>query len=186
MKKTVLAFAAAAAALTPAVASAEGGYVQVQSGWDNISVAGDSKSGVAYGVAAGYDFALSGSTYLGAEVSLDDSSTKTCADDVLVLGDRACAKTGRDIAAVAKLGFKISDVSSIYTLAGYTNARIKATYDDGTTSTSIGQNGDGVRVGAGYKQSFGTSLFGKVEYRYSNYESDFSRHQVLAAIGFAF
>lgn len=169
---------------TPAFAN--GGYVQVQGGYDKVSVAGSSDDGIAYGVAAGYDFALSDSMFAGVEVSLDDSSTKYCESDLLVLGDKGCLLAGRDIAAVARLGYNISKASQIYALAGYTNARIKATYDDGFSKISAADNGDGFRIGAGFKQNFGESMFGKIEYRYSNYESDFSRNQVLAAIGFNF
>ena len=60
------------------------------------------------------------------------------------------------------------------------------------------------RVGAGVEQKFGTNLFGKVEYRYSNYKEgeidfeaedipdsdrfdiDTDRHQVVASVGMRF
>lgn len=186
MNKLCFVALAATAFAMPAVAQAEGGYIQVQSGLDSISVAGETDEGVAYGVAVGYDVAIDSNWFAGIELSADDSSTKECASDVLAVGDRACVKTGRDLSAIARFGINMSEASQLYVLAGYTNARLKATYDDGVTTVSAGDNGDGFRLGAGYKHNFGSNLFGKIEYRYSNYEADFSRHNVLAAIGFNF
>lgn len=184
MKKITL-VAAAAALAAPAAANAQA-YVQVQTGIDSVSVLGESDEGVAYGIAAGYELPVSETMFAGVEVSLDDSTTKECASDVLVLGDEACVKTGRDISAVVRLGAKLGETSKLYVLGGYTNARIKLTYDDGVTSDSLGENGDGFRLGAGYQHDFGGNLFGKIEYRYSNYESDFSRHNGVIALGMRF
>ena len=38
----------------------------------------------------------------------------------------------------------------------------------------------------GYQHGFAGNAYGKVEYRYSNYEADFSRHQVLVGVGLTF
>ena len=137
-------------------------------------------------MAAGYDFAVGEKTFVGVEASADDSSTKECATDVLVIGDRTCISTGRDLSVVARLGYKLSDMNKVYALAGYANGRIKVSYDDGTTSGSVGANGDGLRLGAGVQLGLGSNLYAKGEYRYTNYESDFSRHQVLVGFGLGF
>lgn len=44
----------------------------------------------------------------------------------------------------------------------------------------VSENLDGFRVGTGVERSFMRNVYGKVEYRYSNYAQDFERHQVLA------
>lgn len=180
-------FAAAAAAVfvVPAAANAQA-YVQAQGGFDSVSVLGASDEGVAFGVAAGYDFALSETVFAGIEASVDDSTTKECARDIDVVGDELCIKTGRDLSAVVRLGTKLSAADQLYVLGGYTNARLKVTYDDGVDSFGEGANGDGVRLGAGYRRTFSNNVFAKLEYRYSNYEADFSRHNVLAAVGVTF
>ena len=68
--------------------------------------------------------------------------------------------------------------TAIYGKAGYTNARIES---------SVGnENGDGLRVGGGVERKLGQNLFGKVEYRYSNYEADVERHQIVAGLGMRF
>lgn len=185
MRKILVLAASAAVAAVPAAAHA-GAYVQVQTGLDSISQGGGSEEGVAYGVALGYDMPMGESLFAGVELSADDSTAKDCARDVLTAGDKLCLKSGRDLSAVVKLGTKLGEKSELYVLGGYTNARIKATYTDGTNSGSTGENGDGFRLGAGYKLNFSQNLFGKVEYRYSNYEGDFSRHNGLVAVGYNF
>lgn len=184
MKKIAFAVLAVSAAL-PTAAHA-GGYIQVQTGIDSVSADGESDEGVAFGVAAGYDFPIGETMFVGIEGSVDDSTTKECVTDILVIGDEGCLKTGRDLSAVARLGTKLGEKSKLYVLGGYTNARLKVTYDDGVTSESIGENGDGFRLGAGYSHNFAQNFFGKLEYRYSNYEGDFSRHNGLVAVGLNF
>ena len=185
VKNITFAALAAAAVLLPAAANAQA-YVQVQTGLDSVSVAGDSDEGIAYGIAAGYDFPIGEKMFIGIEGSVDDSSTKECWTTVFAVGDELCVKTGRDLAAVVRLGANLSESSQLYVLGGYTNARIKFTYDDGAFSDSYGENGDGFRLGAGFKHNFGQNFFGKLEYRYSNYEGDVSRHNGLVAVGVNF
>jgi outer membrane immunogenic protein len=185
MKKFVIAGAAAALFVVPAAANAQA-FVQAEAGVDSLSANGESKEGVSYGVTAGYDLPLSGGMFVGVQGTVADSTTKECVSDVLVLGDRACIKAGRDLAAAVRLGTSIGDKSKLYVLGGYTNARLIATYNDGTTQGSDGENGDGWRLGAGYQLDLSEKLFVKAEYRYSNYEGDFSRHNGVIALGAKF
>lgn len=185
MKKIAIVGAAAALFAIPAAANAQA-FVQVETGLDAISSGGESKSGVDYGISAGYDMPLSGGMFVGIQGTVADSTAKDCASDVLVVGDRACLKTGRDLAAVVRLGTSVGDTNKLYLLGGYTNARLVATYTDGTNSAKASDTGDGFRLGAGAEHDFGHNLFGKVEYRYSNYKGDFSRHNVLAGLGMKF
>jgi len=104
----------------------------------------------------------------------------------MVAGDRACISAGRGLSAVARFGTKLDNKWKLYVLGGYANARIKVGYTLGTASGSASANGDGVRVGAGVEVPFGTNVYAKTEYRYTNYEGDFSRHQVLVGFGLTF
>lgn len=185
MKKFVIAGAAAALFAIPAAANAQA-FVQAETGLDSISYGGESKEGVAYGISAGYDLPLSGGMFVGVQGTVADSTAKFCESDVLTTGDRLCVKTGRDLAAVVRLGTSVGPKSKLYVLGGYTNARLRATYDDGTTSDSAGDNGDGWRLGAGYQYDINDKFFVKAEYRYSNYEGDFSRHNGIVALGAKF
>ena len=78
----------------------------------------------------------------------------------------------------------------VYGKAGYSNARVGLDYEDGTSSDALdfdeGENLDGIRVGAGLEFALGPNSYAKTEYRYSNYEQGFDRHQVVAGFGFRF
>ena len=174
MKKLSIA-AFAAAALLPAAAQAQA-YVQVETGLDAIHSNIGNDEGVQYGVSAGYEVPLGGSVFAGVEVGIADSSTTEC-----VAG--TCLKSGRDLSALLHLGTKLGETNSVYALGGYTNARLKLTNGG---STIAAENGDGLRLGAGFKHSFGPNLFGKLEYRYSNYEGGVERHNGIVAIGMNF
>lgn len=180
MKNYVIAAFAAAAAFVPAAANAKA-YVQVQGGIDHVKVDGGSDDGATFGGAVGYEIPLGETVFIGLEGSADFSTVKECAD--LSLTETACVKAGRDLSAVARLGTKLGGSTSVYVLGGYTNARIKASYDDGITKITDGANLDGFRLGAGFKMNFNERFYGKVEYRYSNYEAGVSRHNGLVGIG---
>lgn len=182
MKKFAPVLAAAALFAVPAAANAQA-FVQAETGLDSISAQGESDQGVSYGVSAGYDIALSNGTFVGIQGTVADSTTKEC---VSAGTERACLKTGRDLAVVARFGIAASEKAKVYVLGGYTNARLRLTYTDGTDRYSEGANGDGFRLGAGAQYDLSEQLFVKAEYRYSNYESDFSRHNALIALGAKF
>ena len=185
MKKFAIAGAAVALFAVPAAANAQA-WVQAETGLDVVSVEGESDEGVSYGVSAGYDIPLSGGMFVGVQGTVADSTTKECLSDVLAVGDEACLKTGRDLSAVVRLGTSVGENAKLYVLGGYTNARIRLTYDDGVDSASESENGDGFRLGAGAQYTLSNNIFVKGEYRYSNYESDFSRHNVLVGLGVQF
>ena len=176
MKKIVLlaGLSIAAIAATPAAAqdtqtaAPTGGRIEALVGYDIVSFAGEDEGGVLYGVGAGYDFAVGTGVALGVDVEASDSTT-----------DIDIVSTGRDLYAGVRATVAVSDAANLYVKGGYTNARIKA---EGLG----GANGDGFRLGAGAQFSIGGKAYVGGEYRYSNYESDFSRHQFAATIGTRF
>jgi len=186
MKSMIIATAGLAALLAAPAAHAEGLRAELHTGYDNISVGGESSDGVAYGFAVGYDKNVSDKSFLGFEASFDDSTTRDCVKGLVVAGDRTCIGAGRDLSVVVRAGYNLTDTSSIYLLTGYTNARIVASYRNGTTTTRSSDNGDGFRAGAGYQFGITDKIYGKAEYRYSNYEAGFSRHQGLVGVGISF
>jgi outer membrane immunogenic protein len=46
--------------------------------------------------------------------------------------------------------------------------------------------GDGWRGGAGYQFTFNNGVYIKAEYRYSDYDSGFTRHNVIGGVGYQF
>jgi outer membrane immunogenic protein len=168
-------------------ASANGFRVELHGGWDRTVSEGTRDNGVLYGLGVGYDFGIGKGVFAGVEANADFSSTRECADGVLVTGDRLCVKAGRDLSLIARAGVEVAPGSKLYALAGWTNARFRADYTlPSGTSTSEGQNLDGWRIGAGFQQNLGKGLHAKLEYRYSNYRQDRDRHQIVAGFGISF
>lgn len=161
--------------------------VEIHGGWDRVNSEELDDSGVVYGLGAGYDFSLGDKAFVGVDFSLDDSSQKECATAAILAGDKLCVRAGRDIAAGVRAGTKIGEDGKLYALAAYTNARFRSRYTSPTgVVTSEGENLDGFRLGAGYQHRIAGNAYGKIEYRYSNYEADVDRHQVLFGVGLEF
>ncbi len=186
MKSMIIATAGLAALLAAPAAQAEGLRAELRTGYDNVSVAGESSDGVAYGFAIGYDKNVDEKSFMGFELGYDDSTTRDCVKNLAVAGDRTCIGAGRDLSALVRVGYHLTEKSSLYLLGGYTNARVLASYRSATIRTKSGDNLDGFRVGAGYQLGISEKIYGKVEYRYSNYEADFSRHQGMVGLGVKF
>lgn len=189
MRIVALALLASAAAATPALAQEaaptfSGAHVEVITGVDRVRGGGTGETGLGYGINAGYDLPSMTNTRFGIEGEYSDSTGKDCDKNVIIAGDKACGYVGRDLYAGGRVGF-VSGNTLIYGKAGYTNASVGATYDDGVTKTRDTTHLDGVRVGAGLESNIGQFLV-KAEYRYSNYEQGVSRHQGLVGIGMRF
>ena len=180
---------AAAPALAQDNANFSGVRVEGMVGYDTTDVEGDNTSGVTYGAGVGYDF-QAGGLVLGVEGEVGDSTLDECVNGVDVTGDELCASAGRDLYAGGRIGYAVSPNVLLYGKAGYTNQRISLDYDDGTTGTALdfssSENLDGIRVGGGLEFAIGPNSYAKTEYRYSNYEQGFDRHQVVAGFGFRF
>ncbi|MGE4322237.1 MAG: outer membrane protein [Sphingobium sp.] len=178
--KTVIFAAAAAVSAVSAPAFAQeaapftGPRAEVLVGYDKVDTNGSgigNPDGLLYGIGLGYDVAVGGAI-LGIEGEVTDSTA-----NANYFGDDVDAE--RDLYIGARAGFVIGDQALAYVKAGYTNARIK---QEGFS----GDNLDGVRVGAGLEYKLGGQLFLKGEYRYSNYELDVERHQVVGGVGIRF
>jgi outer membrane immunogenic protein len=166
------AFAAVAlAGATPAFAadpaSFSGGRVEAIVGWDHVTNNGLKDDGVAFGVAAGYDFELSG-TILGIEGEVADATTK-----------KFGIKAGRDLYIGGRIGVQVAPSTLAYAKLGYTNARV-------TCGSGCGTNLDGIRAGLGLEHQFASKVYVKGEYRYSNYQFGWARHQIVAGVGIRF
>lgn len=192
MRKYLLSAVVAGTLATPAFAQEApftGLRVEGVVGYDTTDVEDDGTDGVLYGAGVGYDF-QAGRTVLGVEAELTDSTVDECVAGVDVTGDELCAKFGRDIYVGGRVGARVGRSGLLYAKAGYTNARVSVDYDDGTAGGandfSLSDELDGVRVGAGGELAIGPNSYVKAEYRYSNYEDGFDRHQAVAGFGFRF
>lgn len=183
----------AVVAATPAAAQEaapfSGPRVEGIVGYDTTDVEDENSNGIAYGVGLGYDF-QTGGVVVGVEGEASDSTLDECVANVDLVGDELCVDAGRDLYVGGRVGAAVSRNVLVYGKAGYTNARVALDYEDGTAGTALdfedGENLDGVRVGGGLEFALGPNAYAKTEYRYSNYEQGFDRHQVVAGFGFRF
>ena len=196
MRKSLLAALIAGSAavyVTPAAAQEatpfSGVRVEGIVGYDTTDADGDNSDGVVYGAGVGYDLQVGG-LVLGVEGEVSDSTVDECFNDVDLIGDELCVQAGRDLYVGGRIGAAVSRNVLLYGKAGYTNARVALDYEDGTTGTALdfeeGENLDGLRIGGGLEFALGPNSYAKTEYRYSNYEQGFDRHQVVAGFGFRF
>jgi outer membrane immunogenic protein len=179
----------AAPAFAQNVPSAGGFHVDGIVGYDRPNVDGVHAHGVTYGVGAGYDL-QAGRALFGIEGEATNSSADRCVDGAVIAGDHTCAGLRRDLYVGGRVGALVGPRTLIYAKAGYTNARGRVEYDDGTTSTALDftdhRNLDGIRAGAGVQFGLSEHAYLRTEYRYSNYEAGVDRHQVVGALGFRF
>jgi outer membrane immunogenic protein len=184
---------AAATAASPAFAQdaepAGGFHIAAIAGYDAPDGDVDDASGVVYGVGLGYDFNI-GNVFVGPEAELTTSSTDECATGINRAGDQLCLDAGRDIYIGARIGTQVGRNARVYVGGGYTNAEIGLTYDanlaGNTGDFAVTDELDGFRLKAGGELDLGRNAFVRAEYRYSNYEDDLDRHQVVGGIGLRF
>lgn len=185
----LLAGLAASPAFAQDAAPNSGFRIEGLAGYDRGNFDNDHTNGVLYGLGVGYDVQAGGAV-LGIEGEASDSTGDRCVNGASVTGDRACASLGRDLYVGGRVGALVGRGTLLYAKAGYTNARARLSYEDGTAGTTLDfnehRNLDGVRAGAGVQFAVGQNAYVRTEYRYSNYEDGFDRHQVVGAFGFHF
>ena len=181
MKKTViLAALAAATSATPALAqdasAIAGPRLEAVAGYDRINTDGEKDGGALFGLGVGYDVPLGAALSVGVDGEASISSAK----DEFLPGETI--KAGRDLYAGGRVTMAVSPGANLYVKGGYTNAKVK--YDGSLGDAS--DNLDGYRLGVGGQLGLGGKAYVGAEYRYSNYEQDVTRNQVVATVGTRF
>ncbi len=157
----------------------------------------ESESGLAYGLEAGYDVAVSDRVIVGGYAGIDFSDIEYVAT---VGNETAGVEAGRNITLGARLGYAVSGAGLLYVKGGYTNAGVSAFYDGPGTINDFADDdtADGFHLGAGGELRINRNVYLKAEYVYTNlgrfdseddgveFNSQLDRHQVLAGIGFRF
>jgi outer membrane immunogenic protein len=217
MSKVILAALLAGTVATPAFAQEPGpftgfrveglvGYDTLRSGDrddDGVDTGEDegdeSIDGAAFGAGVGFDFDLGGFV-AGVEGEFMESTGEQENDESVDFPFSSQIETGRDLYVGGRIGFRAGPSTLVYGKAGYTNLSIEADFEGPDDRFEFDTNADGFRVGAGIEQLFGPNAYGKIEYRYSNYNNldlagdegdfetdiDLDRHQVVAGFGFRF
>ena len=191
MRKYILAALAAGSFATPALAQDVqplGGFrLEGLVGYETTDVEDENSDGLTYGVGVGYDV-QAGSSVFGIEAEAAKSGLDECVGGVEIAGDQLCVEGGRDLYVGGRFGAAIGGNSLLYAKAGYTNARFRAEYRATPTGTLVTTSDDldGVRVGGGVQFGLGPNMYAKAEYRYSNYQDGFDKHQAVGGLGFRF
>ena len=191
------AFLAATAIASPAAAqlAPSGPRIEVQAGWDFVRAqedfGGDYKNdGVLVGIGGGYDLGL-GAVALG----LDFEVSKSDIDDSVTYSEDgafidASLESGRDLYVGGRVTIPVGLRTDVYVKAGYSNLRntLDLTIDDGAElfSERFTDEEDGIRVGAGLTRSLAGNAYIGGEYRYTSYDSDLDKHQVVGTLGLRF
>ena len=158
MKTFVMAAAAALAlAATPAMANDFTGVrAEVTAGLDDVT-GGVDPTEVTYGAGIGLDAELYKNVVVGVEATLDN------------VFDR------RNVGAAARIGYVVADRALVYGKVGYANWKQ-------TTSAEL----EGLRLGAGVEAKLVGPVYGKVEYRYTDFDGNVGQHGGLVGVGVRF
>jgi outer membrane immunogenic protein len=163
MKKTLFVAAAAASlAATPAMANPFTGVrAEVTAGVDDVTAKVRTQdidlTDVTYGAGVGFDAELYKNVIVGVEANVDN------------VFDR------RNIGASARLGYVVADAVLVYGKVGYANWKQ-------TTTREL----EGLRLGGGLEAKIAGPVYGKVEYRYSDFDRGVGQHGGLVGVGLRF
>ncbi len=158
MKTFVMAAAAALAlAATPAMANDFTGVrAEVTAGLDDVT-GGVDPTEVTYGAGIGVDAELYNNVVVGVEATLDN------------VFDR------RNVGASARVGYVLADTVLVYGKVGYANWKQ-------TTTREL----EGLRLGGGVEANLYGPVYGKVEYRYTDFNRGVGQHGGLVGLGVRF
>lgn len=158
MKKYLAPLAAAAVFITtPAMANDFAGVRgEATAGLDNVTNGVDPTK-VTYGFGVGLDAKLYNNVIVGVEATVDN------------VFDR------RNIGAGARLGYVVADKALVYGKVGYSNWKQ-------TTTAEI----EGLRVGGGVEANLYGPVYGKIEYRYTDFDGGVGQHGGLVGLGVRF
>jgi outer membrane immunogenic protein len=173
MKNFVIGTALAALAFvaTPAMANDFAGpRVEVTAGADDVKNGVDTTD-ITYGAALGYDFQI-GKVVVGAEATAANVFEKA------------------DLGVGARLGYVLNENVLAFTRVGYTNLERPQTCTPGIgTRPAVCRNTanlEGLTLGGGLEVNVAGPVYGKIEYRYTDFDAGVGRHGGLVGVGIRF
>lgn len=181
-------FVATALSSTPVAAAPDysGPYVEVRGGYDRFTSEFDDSDGAVFGVGAGYDVAIE-NFIVGIGAGIDFASN----DYVEVKDFRGShhyefeVEPKRDIEITTRVGMRLWDALA-YARLGYSNARFGLDHRESAAPFSGSHNFDGLRVGGGLEWQFFEHLHARAEYRFTDYDYNLQRHQVVGTLAYRF
>lgn len=171
MRTVILAAIAAVSISAPALAQDESGTftgprLGVTTGYDKMQ----GQDGVTYGVAAGYDLAVTPKIRAGVEVGLADSTTEFGGTDA-----------SRDLSASVRLGYTMTPKVLAFGKVGYASSRFEE------SGTGNGAGFEGVRYGGGVEYAVSPKTYISAEYQRTEYEQNIGgRDAAMVGVGLRF
>lgn len=165
---------------------------------DNFEVEEDT-NGVVYGIGAGYDLRISEGNYFGIEAGYEFSDNERCEE--VYGGDEACFSLKRNLHVGVRGGTRLNSRTMAFAGIGYINGKGRVSYADPADPAgdfSYSEDRNGFRLSAGLEHRLVRNVFGKIEYRYFNYDNfteevgtetaslGFDRNQLVIGIGARF
>jgi outer membrane immunogenic protein len=165
---------------------------------DSFEVEEDT-NGIVYGIGAGYDLRLSAGKYFGIEAGYEFSDNERCEE--VYGGDEACFSLKRNLHVGVRGGARLSSRTMAFAGMAYINGKGRVSYADSidpTSDFSYSEDRNGFRLSAGLEHRLVRNVFGKIEYRYSNYDNfteevgsetaslGFDRNQLVIGFGARF
>ncbi|QJU57288.1 porin family protein [Sphingomonas sp. AP4-R1] len=158
------AMAVAAPAFAQDAAPFTGARIGATLGYDKTH----GRDGFTYGGSFGYDYAIAPKITIGAEASLEDSTTK--------FGD---VHASRDLAISGRVGYVLTPQILGFAKVGYDTTRI----DVAGSHTNL----EGVRFGGGLEYAITPRYYISAEYRRTEYENNFGgRDAGIVGVGVRF
>jgi outer membrane immunogenic protein len=170
--KKILFVAAAVAAFSVAPAFAKdftGPRVELTAGLDDVT-SGVDATDIVYGTTLGYDLPLKNNLVVGVEATAAN----------------VFDKREVDLGVAARLGYVLNDKVLAFGRVGYTNLERPQTKCACTQKVRATKNAEGITVGGGVEVAVAGPFYGKVEYRYTDFDGKLARHAGLLSAGLRF
>lgn len=194
---TTTACALLSSALLFAQPASAGGTLRAEAvvGWDQVAQGLSSTptlnvsypnkvNGAVYGGGIGYDLAVAPALTIGADLEVTGSTGRYNG-----VGDTSF-RIGRDLYAGGRVSLMVMPLTRIYAKLGYANGNFtnqQSLLWRGTMlNNNVSQSVSGVRAGIGVQQTIFGPAYVMAEYRYTRYNAEFTRNQIVTGVGIRF
>jgi outer membrane immunogenic protein len=141
------------------------------------------QSDLGYGIALGYDAAITPGLIAGIEGGVNFSDVRYTSGDAT---DGSELRKRRELTLAGRIGTPITPNALLYGKLGYANLQLREDQTVAGVTSSAKDNLDGVLVGAGVEVKLTPSAYWKSEYRYTDYASGVTSNKVTTGVGIRF
>lgn len=141
------------------------------------------QSDLGYGIAIGYDAAITPRLIAGIEGGVNLSDVRYASGDAV---DGNELRKRRELTLAGRIGTPITSNALLYGKVGYANLQLREDQTVAGVTTRVKDNLDGVLIGAGVEVKLTPSAYWKSEYRYTDYASGVTSNKVTTGVGIRF